>query len=236
MANNIDYNAKGQRVSSTHNNDTVFTFTYDTITYRLTRMQLTKGGTILQDLNYTFDPVGNVITVRDNAQQTVYFQNTVVDPATTYTYDALYRLVSANGREHLGQSSGAPGSPTPPGASDSSQTRTINPGDGNAMGLYTETYSYDELGNIMSLRHDSGSAGSWTRTYSYNEASALEPSKKSNRLSTTTIGKATEIYGYDEHGNMTKMLHLSLMKWDFQDRLQAKRQRRHPGNYVLYIR
>ena len=94
FVSNIDYNAKGQRVSSTHNNGTVSTFTYDTITYRLTRMQLTKGGTILQDLNYTFDPVGNVITVRDNAQQTVYFRNTVVNPATAYTYDKLGNIMS----------------------------------------------------------------------------------------------------------------------------------------------
>jgi RHS repeat-associated protein len=55
--------------------------------------------------------------------------------------------------------------------------------------------------------------------------SQLEPSKPNNRLSTTSIGSATEVYHYDGsaglHGNVTAMPHLSLMQWDFKDQLQA---------------
>jgi len=32
----------------------------------------------MQDLKYTYDPVGNIIRNRDHAQQTVYFDNAVV--------------------------------------------------------------------------------------------------------------------------------------------------------------
>jgi hypothetical protein len=95
---------------------------------------------------------------------------------------------------------------------DSFQARTVSLRDQNVIGLYTEIYDYDKVGNILSLRHNAGSAGSWTRTYGYNKSSALKPAKKSNRLSTTTIGKAQETYEYNKHGNITKMLHLSLMQ------------------------
>ena len=39
--------------------------------------------------------------IEDNAQQTHYFNNSVVDPVSTFQYDALYRLVHATGREFI---------------------------------------------------------------------------------------------------------------------------------------
>ena len=38
----------------------------------------------------------------DNAQQTLYFANSVVSTNGKYEYDALYRLVKATGRERTG--------------------------------------------------------------------------------------------------------------------------------------
>ena len=46
------------------------------------------------------------------------------------------------------------------------------PGDGNAMGTYTETYSYDPIGNLLAMAHQVGS-GDWTRQYSYGEPSQI---------------------------------------------------------------
>ena len=65
----------------------------------------------------------------------------------------------------------------------------------------------------------------WTRTYDYNEPSQLELDKRSNRLTSATIGATTETYstggdGYDAHGNMLRMPHLQAMHWDFKDQLQ----------------
>ena len=37
----------------------------------------------------------------------IFFCNQRVEPSADYTYDALYRLVSATGREHLGQTGSA---------------------------------------------------------------------------------------------------------------------------------
>ena len=44
------------------------------------------------------------------------------------------------------------------------------------MGTYTETYSYDAVGNILSMAHQVGSAG-WTRRYSYTEPSQIAASR-----------------------------------------------------------
>ena len=69
----------------------------------------------MQNLRYTYDPAGNLMHNRDDAQQTVYFRNRRVEPSAEYTYDALYRLIEATGREHLGQANGATVPPMPPG-------------------------------------------------------------------------------------------------------------------------
>lgn len=47
----------------------------------------------LQDLKYWYDPVGNITLQRDDAQQSVYYNNAVADPKNDYTYDAHYRLI-----------------------------------------------------------------------------------------------------------------------------------------------
>ena len=39
----------------------------------------------LQDLSYTYDPVGNITRIEDAAQQTIYFNNQVVEPAAPTT-------------------------------------------------------------------------------------------------------------------------------------------------------
>src|SRR5262245_47033645 len=75
----------------------------------------------------------------------------------------------------------------------------------------------------MRLIHEAANGG-WTRGYAYDEPSLIEPGKTSNRLSSTTVGSnnpVTENYAHDSHGNMTSMMHLTLMKWDFKDQLSA---------------
>jgi len=60
------------------------------------------GGTeAVQDLKYAYDPAGNITFIRDEAQQSIFFRNKKVEPNNDYTYDPIYRLVRAKGREHL---------------------------------------------------------------------------------------------------------------------------------------
>ena len=95
------------------------------------------------------------------------------------------------------------------------------------MRCYRQQYVYDAVGNILAMIHrgtDPAHPG-WTRIYSYSEPSLLEPAKSSNRLTSTSIGSGTqEMYAHDAHGNMTTMPHLPLMRWDYQDQLQATAQ------------
>jgi hypothetical protein len=102
---NIDYNEKGKRVGILFGNDVKTAYTYDEKTFRLIQILTTgKNGTdLLQKLSYTFDPIGNIASVKDEAQQTFYFNNAAVDPSGDYAYDAIYRLIAATGREHIGQ-------------------------------------------------------------------------------------------------------------------------------------
>ena len=92
------------------------------------------------------------------------------------------------------------------------------------MRNYTELYAYDPVGNFLTMAHQAAN-GNWTRGYAYNEASLTEPGKPSNRLSQTALqtgaNPPVEPYSYDAHGNMTRMPHLPMMKWNFRDELSA---------------
>jgi len=242
---NIDYNARGQRELIEYGNRTTTFYNYDPLTFRLVQLLTLRNavafsddcpqpppagwpGCQVQNLHYTYDPVGNITHIRDDAQQTIYFRNKRVEPSADYTYDAVYRLIEATGREHLGQNGG--GKPLPPSApnyNDRPHVGLPHPGEGNAMGTYLEQYRYDEVGNFVKLLHHGSDPvdPGWTRTYAYEEDSQLEPGeKKSNRLTSTTVGNITEAYstkgdGYDPHGNMLSMPHLQVMQWDFKDQL-----------------
>jgi RHS repeat-associated protein len=243
----IDYNAKGQRERIDYGNGAVTTYKYDLLTFRLVQLKTLRGGEALQDLHYAYDPAGNITHIRDEAQQTIYFKNKRVEPSAEYTYDALYRLIEATGREHLGQAGGAP---MPHSYNDAPRVGILHPGDGNAMGTYLERYLYDAVGNFLELQHRGADPvhPGWTRTYAYNEASLLEPGKQSNRLSRTQVGNnnpITESYAYDAHGNMTAMPQLQVMQWDFRDQLQMTRRQavnnndtdglQHQGERTYYV-
>lgn len=221
----IDYDAKGQRTLIDYGNGARTTYSYDPLTFRLSTLTTVRfPNTPLQALHYTYDPSGNITHILDEAQQTLYFRNRRVEPSADYTYDAVYKLIEATGREHLGQ---VPGAPIPHSYNDAPRTGLLHPGDGNAMGRYLERYLYDAVGNFQRMIHrgsDPAHPG-WTREYAYNELSQLELGKHSNRLTGTTVGATTETYstggnGYDAHGNMLRMPHLQVMQWDFKDQLQ----------------
>ena len=182
----------------------------------------------MQDLSYFYDPVGNVTRIRDDAdiQNVVFFQNQRVEPSNDYTYDPLYRLISASGREHLGQTNGALNAAAQIADDNSFRIRLPQPGDGNAMGTYVETYAYDPLGNIVSMAHQVASGG-WTRRYTYTEPSQIVTGETGNRLTSTSMpgdsseGPFSATYAYDAHGNMTRAPHLPAMTWGEDDQLRS---------------
>ncbi len=161
----------------------------------------------MQDLNYWFDPVGNITEIQDNAQQTLFFNNAVIAPTQKFTYDSIYRLSEAKGRELIS---------TPDFGSEDNWNdgvrQTSHKGDGNAVQNYIQKYTYDAVGNILSLQHIAN-VGSYTRLY--------EIETNSNRLLSNTIGANTYTYNYDARGNMTAMPHLSAMNWNAQNELKS---------------
>ncbi len=106
----IGYDAKGQRRAIAYANGATTAYDYDPETFRLARLNTTRAADAadLQDLYYTYDPVGNITAIADRAQQTIYFNNQVVTASANYEYDLLHRLIAATGREHVGQTGGQP--------------------------------------------------------------------------------------------------------------------------------
>ena len=199
---------------------------YDPLTFRLTDLSTVRGRRRLQDLRYTYDPVGNPTLVHDHAQQRIFFRNRVAEPSARYTYDAAYRLIEATGREHLGQATDGSARATAPTAADGPRTGLPQPGDGLAMARYAERYRYDPAGNLLQVAHRSAdqAQADWTREYRYGEPSLLEPGRHGDRL--TSVGSAGDHhegtgFGYDEQGNLIAMPQLPALRWDPDDRLQA---------------
>jgi RHS repeat-associated protein len=206
----LEYNARGQRLRCVQGNGTVTTYEYDARTFRLARLRLVRevDAAVLQDLRYTYDPSGNVMQIRDGAQQARFFANAVVSGDQRFEYSAVYRLVRATGREHasLGQ----------PVDQDFAFGPQPHPDDPAALREYTQEYRWDVVGNLLRLQHGAA-GGSYTRQYAYAAAG--------NRLLRNSApGEAVEpfshSYSYDEHGNMIAMPHLAAMAWDHADRLQ----------------
>ncbi len=206
----IRYDARGQRQSITYGSGVHTTYRYDALNFRLLNMRSqTSGGDLLQDLSYTTDAVGNLTTLEDRAIPTVFFGNHVVEPVSLYSYDALYRLIQAEGREHIGQivHSGADNWEDLP--------FLVSHAPGNAMAWreYTEFYQYDLGGNIEQMRHVA-TGGSWTRDYQYEAPT--------NRLVSTQVGAQAYNYPHHpDHGYLMDLPHLTVMDWNFQNELKA---------------
>ncbi|MGC1121820.1 MAG: SpvB/TcaC N-terminal domain-containing protein [Candidatus Methanofastidiosia archaeon] len=208
---NINYNAKGQRELIRYGNGVYTEYKYDPFTFRLTNLKTIRAGNILQNLSYTYDPVGNITKIQDEAQQTVFFDNAMVSPDAQYKYDALYRLIQADGREHAGQTSGMQRDHT-----DFPRMVLHHPNNGQAMRRYTEKYEYDEVGNISLMVHQAID-GNWTRQYQY--------ASNNSRLLSTSLpndpddGPFSAEYCHDANGNMICMPHLAEIQWDFRDQM-----------------
>lgn len=215
----IDYNEKGQRNKIIYGNDVITRFYYDKETFRLKRLESKRqNNDPLQDWHYTFDPIGNITHIEDKNIPVVFFDNQKITGVSTYTYDALYRLREATGRENdavltfNGKDNW----------NDAPFMKQLNPGDPMAMRNYTQQYQYDSVGNILHMKHQAA-GNNWNRDYNYQAAN--------NRLISTQIGANTYTCPHHpQHGFMTAMPHLEDMGWNFKEELiKTVRQRRTDG-------
>ncbi len=171
------YDEYGQRTAITYGNNVATTYTYDSTTRRLSNLRSiepTKGRTI-QDINYQYDLVGNILNTRNGAS--VPQGGEIGGPTEqVFSYDDLYQLKTANGY-HVP----APGKRT----------------------QYTNSFDYDIIGNITRkfqqhlIIHASDSSTepretNYDMTYLY---------KGTQPHAVTDAGD--KLYTYDQNGNMT---------------------------------
>ena len=218
IVRNIDYNEKGQRTRIQFGNGATTKYHYEETTFRLKQLITAKaGGEKLQDLHYTYDPIGNIAQINDLAIPTVFHNNAVVEGKSKYSYDALYRLMEASGREMKATAIH--------GAQDKWKDlpfiKTYSANNNLELQNYRQHYVYDPVGNIDQMRHIA-TQGSWTRNYTYET--------NNNRLISTSVGNNT--YNYPHHpvgGFITQLPHLQRMHWNFLEELQAT-SRQHTQN------
>lgn len=224
---NQDHDARGRRSFATYGNGNVIRYLYDPKTFRLTdlitlQVEEDDDEDALSHLQYTYDPVGNITTIRNSALQTHYYNNAVVTPDQHFEYDAIYRLIKASGREHAGQ-----GANTQRGAADIPFIPNVpHANDANAVRRYTQHFTYDDADNLQTFQHVSGDGnGNWTRHYRYQYE--LDAANRTNRLAETSApgeaeaGPYSHQYQYDLRGNMTAMPHLADMEWNFANQLRS---------------
>ena len=180
----IYYDEFGSRTRMELGNGAVTTYEYNTQNRRLTHIKTTIGGVTYQDMAYTYDAVGNILSTTNTDFITA---NTDKKTSTQqYTYDDLDRLTAANG--NYSKESWLP-----------YFTSRIN--------NYTDTISYDTIGNITYKKQvntgtyaDTGDTSTFPST-SY-ELSYVYGGTRPHAV--TQTGSTT--YTYDSNGNMTMRL------------------------------
>ncbi|MBN8586487.1 MAG: OmpA family protein [Ignavibacteria bacterium] len=216
----IDYNEKGQRNKIIYGNGVTTEYNYDSETFRLKNLVTKRqDNSLLQDLHYIYDAVGNITHIEDKAIPTVFFNNMRIEPANEYTYDSLYRLIEATGREN----DAALSFDSKDNWNDAAYMHRYNSGDPMAMRNYTQSYVYDEVGNILQMNHSAGSQNSWNRDYTYDTVT--------NRLLSTKVGTESYLYPHHpQHGFITAMPHLEDIGWNFKEEvIRTVRQRVNNG-------
>lgn len=210
----IAYNAKGQRTLIAYGNGIMTRHAYDTRTFRLTHLRTEQygkpadftfhpAGQPFQEFGYDYDLTGNILDIHDRTPGSgINGSASGIDKLDrTFSYDALYRLRSATGRE-CDEPPDVPWDDRPR-STDLTKTRS-----------YTEQYVYDVAGNIEQLKHLSNGSG-FTRVFDLVAGN--------NRLSKLTIGEEDFVYEYDANGNMVRETTSRHFEWDWADRMKVFR-------------
>ncbi|WP_435037845.1 RHS repeat-associated core domain-containing protein [Pseudomonas neuropathica] len=194
------YNANDQIVEQLAGNRVRSTWTYDPAHGRLhTQSSHKDGGGVLQNLEYFYDRVGNITRIADHAFQPRYFANQRIDGHRDFTYDSLYRLTSATGYDDAPPSD-IPGLP-----------QAIEP---NNRLNYTQTYQYDNGGNLIELCHVRDGNNSTQQMF-------IDP--KSNRGVLWKTGNPTPVFDdlFDLHGNQLTVQPGQPLQWNARDELES---------------
>ena len=201
LVQDIHYNAQGDVERETAGNGVVSAFDYALRNGRLIRLRAwVPQQQALQDLNYVYDPVGNILSVEDKVATVRFFANQRIEPITHYAYDSLYQLVSASGWEAGGANQG-PEQITDP----------------QAVATYHQTYGYDAGGNLLRLVHKGPqSHGRLLVAGQYSNRCLPE----NNGLASTQADIAV---GFDGCGNLRSLENGRVLSWNLRNQLSDVR-------------
>ncbi|WP_433898141.1 RHS repeat-associated core domain-containing protein [Pseudomonas sp. PSE1(2024)] len=194
------YNAEGLPEEQTLGNGVIRTWNYDDANGWLTSIKAgVPGQPLRQYLEYGYDNTGNVVSLQDHTFQPKFFANQRISGIRHFTYDSLYRLISATGHDAL-PATGTPGRPVP-----SDPAHHLN---------YRQTYSYDTGGNMTRMVHTRAVGG-------YTRQMFIQPS--SNRGVQWQAGDPDPDFPalFDRHGNLQQLHPGQPLEWNLHDQLSS---------------
>ncbi len=242
----IAYDAKGQRSLIAYGNGVMTRYAYDPQTFRLKRLRSERytkpaeltyhpTGEVFQDHGYEYDLVGNIVALRDRTPGSGILNNpealNTTDPDLktllvngdalnrVFSYDAIYRLRFANGRE----------CDVPPDEPWDSRPRCV---DLNRCRDYHEDYRYDVMGNILALGHHDR-----TNTFGFTREFTIEPANN-NRLIKMKVGSNEHKYEFDKNGNLLSEGLSRHFEWNHSDEMKVYRTQTagaQPSVYAQYL-
>jgi insecticidal toxin complex protein TccC len=197
------YNANGQLLEKHLSNGVVVYYHYEAATQRLSRLHSLRlsDHKSLQDLNYRYDPVGNILEIIDKAQEPGFYANEKTEAVNQYRYDSLYQLIEASGLESQQASK--------ENATQNPILHLANPDASRCMN-YTCSYTYDAGGNLYKIQHRG--AQNYTRD--------LQIAADSNRGIEKQDSGPTLVESFDANGNLLYLNTTQPLQWDSRNQLQ----------------
>jgi RHS repeat-associated protein len=284
VVDRIAYDAHGRRTLAVYGNGIMTRHAYDPKTLRLRRIRSERCGVIagntyhatapsapLQDLAYNYDLAGNLLRIIDRTPGCGVFGNPDqlgAEPALAallasgdalirrFSYDPLYRLTAASGRECKEVPAPRPWSDDPRCGFNSGNHGTPDQDNAPHMSaLYTERYDYDPTGNLLTLKHGQASTSPWVRRFGmggltpagWNTAWPMHtapdtswPNPPSNQL--THVGDndllVSQTHVFDPNGNLIRETTSRHFEWDHSDRMRVfatQVEGSEPSVYAFYL-
>lgn len=101
LLESVTWSEAGQVLEEVAGNGVTTVYSYEPETQWLVTVTAQRtDNTVLQALGYGYDNTGNVLSVSDGTVASRYWRNQATDGVRMFSYDALYQLVNATGREN----------------------------------------------------------------------------------------------------------------------------------------
>lgn len=228
----IAYNARGQRTLIAYKNGVMTRYAYDDQRFWLKRLrtelfaqppdapfEFVPNGGLKQDIGYEYDLVGNITKIKERGSN-------LGIPATQwgkdaldrdFSYDPLYRLIDATGRERDTNRI----DPQHPWLQELRPTHAVSVTNPTTR-FYQRRYQYDPVGNLLHLKHTAlanPGQGNFSRLFN------TDP--RNNRLRNYEQADQIHTLRYDVCGNLVKEANTRHYHWNHADQLHGFRIQAH---------